>query len=256
MNSDKILVIDFGSQYTQLILRRIRENKVFAIIKQSNISIEEIHFENPKGLILSGGPASVYDFNAPKISHRIFELNIPILGICYGFQLISRLLGGAVEKSEKREFGLAKINILEKNKLFLNLPDNFFVWMSHSDKVIKLPENFIPLASTENTEFAAACNTQRNIYGVQFHPEVYHTEFGNEIIKNFLFQVCNCSPNWEIKNFVQEKIKEITGKVKDDLVVCALSGGVDSTVAAVLVHKAIGNKLHCRSEEHTSNSSH
>lgn len=245
MNVDKIIVIDFGSQYTQLILRRIRENKVFAILKPDDISVESILNENPKGIILSGGPASVYDKNAPQIPIDILKLNIPILGICYGFQLIAKILGGTVEKSEKREFGLAKINILAKNKLFINLPEQFNVWMSHSDKVIQLPDNFLPLASTENTEYASACDPEKRIYGVQFHPEVYHTEFGNEIIKNFLFNICGCEPNWQMKNFVQEKISEIQSKVKDQLVVCALSGGVDSTVAAVLVQKAIGNNLHC-----------
>lgn len=245
MTADKIIVIDFGSQYTQLILRRIRENKVFAVIKPNEISIEEISAENPKGIILSGGPASVYDIKAPTISSSIFNLNIPVLGICYGFQLITKLFGGEVEKSDKREFGLAKVKIFGTSKLFSNLPDSFDVWMSHSDKVIQLAENFIPLASTENTEFAAAYHPKKNIYGVQFHPEVYHTQFGNEIIKNFLFKICNCSPDWQMKNFVEEKIIEIKEKVNDNLVVCALSGGVDSTVAAVLVHKAIGNRLHC-----------
>ena len=245
MNVDKIIVIDFGSQYTQLILRRIRENKVFAILKPNDVSVKEILTENPKGIILSGGPASVYDQNAPQISEEILKLNIPVLGICYGFQLVSKIFGGTVEKSEKREFGLAKINILRKSELFSNLPEKFNVWMSHSDKVIQLPEKFISLASTDNTEFAAAFDPERKIYGVQFHPEVYHTEFGNEIIKNFLFKVCNCEPNWQMKNFIQEKISEIQTKVKDQLVVCALSGGVDSTVAAVLVHRAIGYKLHC-----------
>ncbi|NPV10785.1 MAG: glutamine-hydrolyzing GMP synthase [Ignavibacteria bacterium] len=245
MNVDKILIIDFGSQYTQLILRRVRENKVFAILKSNEISVSEILAENPKGIILSGGPSSVYDINAPQITPDILKLNIPILGICYGFQLISKLSGGIVERSEKREFGLAKINIKNRNQLFDGLPESFNVWMSHSDKVIQLPPNFITLASTINTEYAAACNPDQKVYGVQFHPEVFHTEFGNEIIKNFLFKICDCQPNWQMKNFVQEKLKEIKEKANDNLVVCALSGGVDSTVAAVLVHKAIGNKLHC-----------
>ncbi|MCR4416571.1 MAG: glutamine-hydrolyzing GMP synthase [Ignavibacteria bacterium] len=245
MNVDKILIIDFGSQYTQLILRRVRENKVFAILKSNEISVSEILAENPKGIILSGGPSSVYDINAPQITPDILKLNIPILGICFGFQLISKLSGGIVERSEKREFGLAKINIKKRNQLFDGLPESFNVWMSHSDKVIQLPPNFITLASTINTEYAAACNPDQKVYGVQFHPEVFHTEFGNEIINNFLFKICNCKPNWQMKNFVQEKLKEIKEKANDNLVVCALSGGVDSTVAAVLVHKAIGNKLHC-----------
>ncbi len=245
MNVDKILVIDFGSQYTQLILRRVRENKVFAIIKSNEVTFEEILNEHPRGIILSGGPASVYDLNAPEISPEIFKLNIPILGICYGYQLIAKFFGGIVEKSNKREFGLARIKITEREKLFSNLPEQFNVWMSHSDKVIQIPKNFIPLASTSNTEFASVCNPEQKIYGVQFHPEVYHTEFGNEIIKNFLFNICDCEPNWQMKNFIQEKIFEIQNKVGDEIVVCALSGGVDSTVAAVLIHKAVGDKLHC-----------
>lgn len=245
MIKDKILVIDFGSQYTQLIVRKVRESGVYSIIKSNKISIDEIFKEQPKGIILSGGPASVYDENAPKLSPEIFEIGIPILGICYGFQLISITFGGIVEKSEKREFGLAKISLTNREKLFQKLPEEFNVWMSHSDKVVELPNNFIPLASTSNTEYAAACEPTRKIYGVQFHPEVSHTNFGEQIIKNFLFEICNCEPTWKMSNFISEKIKEIQEKVDDELVVCALSGGVDSTVAAVLVQKAIGDRLHC-----------
>ncbi|MFN4112063.1 MAG: glutamine-hydrolyzing GMP synthase, partial [Ignavibacteria bacterium] len=245
MNVDKILVIDFGSQYTQLIVRKIRESKVYSLIKSNKVSIEEIIKEKPKGIILSGGPASVYDENSPKINQDIFNLGIPILGICYGFQLISSMLGGEVQKSPKREFGLSKIKLKNFDLLFQNIPDEFNVWMSHSDKVIRLPENFISLASTENTEFAAACDLKRKIFGVQFHPEVSHTEFGQQIIQNFLFQICKCKPEWQLSNFIQEKILEIKEKTNDKLVACALSGGVDSTVAAVLVQKAIGDRLHC-----------
>ncbi|MCX8056818.1 MAG: glutamine-hydrolyzing GMP synthase [Ignavibacteria bacterium] len=245
MKVDKIIVVDFGSQYTQLIVRKIRENKVYSVIKSNNLKVEEIIDEKPKGIILSGGPSSVYDENSPKISREIFELGIPILGICYGFQLTSFMLGGVVEKSSKREFGSANIKIIYEEKLFKNLPSSFSVWMSHSDKVTRLPENFISLASTSNTEYAAACLPEKNIYGVQFHPEVVHTEFGNEILKNFLFEICNCSQNWEMSNFIIDKIIEIKSLVGREKVVCALSGGVDSTVAAVLVQKAIGNDLHC-----------
>lgn len=245
MNVDKILVIDFGSQYTQLIVRKIRESKVYSLIKSNKVSIEEIIKEEPKGIILSGGPASVYDENSPKINQEIFNLGIPVLGICYGFQLISFMLGGEVQKSLKREFGLSKINLKNSELLFQNVQEEFNVWMSHSDKVIRLPENFIPLGSTENTEFAAACDLKRKIFGVQFHPEVTHTEFGQQIIQNFLFQVCKCKPEWQLSNFIQEKILEIKEKTNNQLVACALSGGVDSTVAAVLVQKAIGDRLHC-----------
>lgn len=245
MNVDKILVIDFGSQYTQLIVRKIRESNVYSLIKSNKVSIEEIIKEEPKGIILSGGPSSVYDENSPKINQEIFNLGIPVLGICYGFQLISFMLGGEVQKSPKREFGLSKISLKNSDLLFQNVPEEFNVWMSHSDKVIRLPENFIPLASTENTEFAAACDLKRKIFGVQFHPEVTHTEFGQQIIQNFLFQVCKCKPEWQLSNFIQEKILEIKEKTNNQLVACALSGGVDSTVAAVLVQKAIGDRLHC-----------
>lgn len=245
MSKDKILVIDFGSQYTQLIVRKIRECGVFSIIKSNQISLNEILVEQPKGIVLSGGPASVYDVNAPKIDAKIFEIGIPILGICYGYQLISLLLGGIVEKSEKREFGLAKINVQNSEKLFDGIPSSFNVWMSHSDKVVKLPNNFVSLASTDNTEFAAVCEPKKKIYGVQFHPEVTHTEFGKQLLQNFVFEICKCKPEWKMSNFIYEKVSEIREKVKNNLVVCALSGGVDSTVAAVLVQKAIGEGLHC-----------
>lgn len=242
---DKILIIDFGSQYTQLILRKIREQRVFAVIKSNRISIDEITNEIPKGIILSGGPSSVYDEDSPKINEEIFNLGIPILGICYGFQLISFLLGGKVEKSNKREFGLAKLKTNVRDKIFNNIPEEFNVWMSHSDKVVQLPEGFKTLAFTENTENAVAVDSRRKIYGVQFHPEVYHTEFGEKILQNFLFEICKCKPNWSIEDFIQNKIEQIKNQIGDELAVCALSGGVDSTVAAVLVQKAIGNRLHC-----------
>lgn len=245
MITDKIIVIDFGSQYTQLIVRKIRELGVYSLIKSHHLSIDDLLNEKPKGIIFSGGPASVYDEEAPKISKEIFELGIPILGICYGFQLTSLLLEGKVEKSEKREFGLTKIYIKSSEKLFENLPNSFNVWMSHSDKVVELPKNFISLASTENTEFAAACEPMKKMYGVQFHPEVTHTEFGQQILKNFVFEVCGCEPTWKMSNFIQDKIEKIKNIARNNLVVCALSGGVDSTVAAILVQKAIGNNLHC-----------
>lgn len=245
MKVDKIIVIDFGSQYTQLIVRKIRENKVYAIIKSNQVSIDEILSEQPKGIILSGGPSSVYDENSPKIDTKIFELGFPILGICYGFQLISQALNGKVEKSIKREFGSATLEIRKSDNLFLNIPSKSKVWMSHSDKVTELPENFILLASTENTEFAAAYEPTKKIYGVQFHPEVVHTEFGNQILRNFLFEICKAERNWQMSNFIKSKVEEIRSLVEDNLVVCALSGGVDSTVAAVLVSQAVGENLHC-----------
>ncbi len=245
MRKNKILVIDFGSQYTQLIVRKIREQRVYAEIKPNMISFDEIMNENPSGIILSGGPASVYDKDSPKLDPKILKAGIPILGICYGFQLISFLTSGKVEKSAKREFGLAKIRIKKENKLFKALPEEFNVWMSHSDKVYELPDNFEILASTENTEFAAACDKKSKVYGVQFHPEVHHTQFGDKILANFLFEICECKPEWKVENFIATKIKELRDRIGGDLAVCALSGGVDSTVAATLVHKAIGERLHC-----------
>lgn len=245
MKIEKIIVIDFGSQYTQLIVRKVRELNVYAEIKSNAITIEELINESPKGIILSGGPASVYDENSPSISSEIFKLNIPILGICYGFQLITKILGGKVEKSEKREFGLAQIEIVHDSLLFKDIPLKLNVWMSHSDKVVSLPENFIAIAETQNSEFASAELQLKKIYGVQFHPEVVHTEYGQKVLFNFLFEICNCKGEWKFSNFIDSKIKEIKSIVKDELVVCALSGGVDSTVAAVLVQKAIGDHLHC-----------
>lgn len=245
MKVEKIIVIDFGSQYTQLIVRKVRELNIYAEIKSNEITVDEIKKELPKGIILSGGPASVYDENTPSIVDEIFDLNIPILGICYGFQLITKLLGGKVEKSEKREFGLAQIEITKDSLLFKNIPSKFNVWMSHSDKVVTLPKGFIATARTQNSEFASAELTSKGIYGVQFHPEVVHTEFGEKIFSNFLYEICKCEGKWQISDFINYKVDEIKSIVKDNLIVCALSGGVDSTVAAVLVQKAIGDQLHC-----------
>lgn len=242
---DKILVIDFGSQYTQLIARKIREQNVFAILKPSEVRLDEIISENPKGIILSGGPKSVYDADAPMISPEIFNLNLPILGICYGFQLMSQILGGKVERAEKREFGLAKLHVIDHGTIFSGLRDEFNVWMSHSDKITKLPNKFKVLARTENSEYASVISEDGKLIGVQFHPEVAHTEFSKEIFKNFLFNICRCEPNWIPQKFIESKVEEIRGIIGDKKIICALSGGVDSTVAAVLVQKAVGKNLIC-----------
>jgi len=244
-NFDKIIIIDFGSQYTQLISRKIREKSVFAIIKPSEVSLEEIKLEKPKGIIFSGGPKSVYDEDAPKVNAEILKLNIPVLGICYGFQLISHLLGGKVERAEKREYGFARLRLIRRENIFKNLPVEFNVWMSHSDKIVELPSNFKILARTDNTEHSAAISYDGKLIGVQFHPEVTNTEFGNEIIHNFLFEVCKCEPNWVPKKFIESKVEEIKEKVGNRKVACALSGGVDSTVAAVLVKEAVKDNLIC-----------
>jgi GMP synthase (glutamine-hydrolysing) len=243
---NKVLVLDFGSQTTQLIARRIRELGVYSEIKPCFISLEEIKSFSPSGIVFSGGPSSVYDKNAPLIDKEIFSLGIPILGICYGAQLITYILGGVVEKSDKREFGPAYIEILKTNKLFKGLKKNkkYKVWMSHSDRIEKLPEGFYALAKTENSPFAAIAHETKALYGVQFHPEVIHTEIGKKILHNFLFEICKCKADWNMPSFIEETIKYIRNLVKDEeKVICALSGGIDSTVTAILVHKAIDDRL-------------
>jgi GMP synthase (glutamine-hydrolysing) len=243
---NKVLVLDFGSQTTQLIARRIREFGVYSEIKPCFISLEEIKSFSPSGIVFSGGPSSVYDKNAPLIDKEIFSLGIPILGICYGAQLITYILGGVVEKSDKREFGPAYIEILKTNKLFKGLKKNkkYKVWMSHSDRIEKLPEGFYALAKTENSPFAAIAHETKALYGVQFHPEVIHTEIGKKILHNFLFEICKCKADWNMPSFIEETIKYIRNLVKDEeKVICALSGGIDSTVTAILVHKAIDDRL-------------
>jgi len=245
-SQNKILVLDFGSQTTQLIARRIRELGVYSEIKPCFISLEEIKSFSPSGIVFSGGPSSVYDKNAPLIDKEIFSLGIPILGICYGAQLITYILGGVVEKSDKREFGPAYIEVLKTNKLFKGLKKNkkYKVWMSHSDRIEKLPEGFYALARTENSPFAAIAHETKALYGVQFHPEVIHTEIGKKILHNFLFEICKCKADWNMPSFIEETIKYIRNLVKDEeKVICALSGGIDSTVTAILVHKAIDDRL-------------
>ncbi len=246
MHPQGILVLDFGSQTTQLIARRIRESSVYSEIKPFLISLEEIKSFNPKGIILSGGPASVYDEGAPLISKEVFELGIPILGICYGVQLMAQLLGGEVEKSVKREFGPAELKILRPSAIFqgLSLERTYRVWMSHSDRIVKLPPGFLALAETSNSPYAVIAHENKPFYGVQFHPEVLHTEIGKQILENFLFAVCGCQPTWTMPSFIETTIQEIRSLVgPEEKVICALSGGIDSTVTAILVHKAIGDRL-------------
>lgn len=242
---DVMLILDFGSQYTQLIARRIRESKVFSQIVPYSISAEEIKKINPKGIILSGGPLSVYDDGAPMPKPEIFKLGIPILGICYGLQAITEMFGGKVERSKGREFGRAELFIDSNTDLFANLPSNLTCWMSHSDEVKKLPPGFIKIAHTLNSPVSAVANRARKIYGVQFHPEVIHSQRGTQILGNFCFQICRCLPRWTMDKFVDASIKQIRETVGGKHVVLGLSGGVDSSVAAMLVHRAIGNKLHC-----------
>ncbi len=243
-----VLVLDFGSQTTQLIARRVREAQVYCEIHPFNISIQKIKAMAPKGIILSGGPSSVYDEDAPKISTEIFDLDIPILGICYGMQLTSLLLGGQVERSDHREYGHARLIIDDADEIFHGLltgEPGHQVWMSHGDKVEKVPEGFKVLAHSASCPIAAMAHAEKSIFGVQFHPEVAHTEIGMDVIRNFLFRVCNCTPDWTMKSFVSTTVEEIRRKVGDGRVICALSGGVDSTVTALLIHKAIGKNLVC-----------
>ncbi|MFH1878663.1 MAG: glutamine-hydrolyzing GMP synthase [Candidatus Omnitrophota bacterium] len=244
-NKEGILVIDFGSQYVQLIARRIRENKVHSIVEPPTISIEKIKEINPCGIIFSGGPSSVYDKGAPSFSPEVLDLGIPVLGICYGMQLIGKLAGGKIRKSGKREYGRTDVKFEEKSPLFHGLGGESVTWMSHRDKVDKLPAGFRVTARSENTSCAAFSNGENTVFGVQFHPEVVHTVNGGKILKNFLFNVCGCKRTWTMKSFIARKIKEVQDRVGEKDVILGLSGGVDSTVSAVLLQKALGKRLHC-----------
>ncbi len=240
-----ILVLDFGSQYVQLIARRIRENRVHSIVESPGISIAKIKELNPEGIVFSGGPSSVYDKGAPGFDKRIFDLGIPILGICYGMQLIGKINGGNIRKSGKREYGSTTVKFRRQNPLFKSISVKSVTWMSHRDKVEKLPKGFEIIATSENTPCAAFYSSEKGLYGVQFHPEVVHTEEGGKILRNFLFNVCDCKKTWTMKSFIEKKISDIEEQVGDNNVILGLSGGVDSTVSAVLLHKALGKKLHC-----------
>jgi len=241
-----ILVLDFGSQYTQLIARRIRQMRVYSEIVPYNTPLEKVLAYKPTGVILSGGPASVYDEGSPSLPPEFFaRVNCPVLGICYGVQLIAQLLGGKVERSDRREYGHAELRIDDASGLFRGVEDGSRVWMSHTDRVTKLPEGFVNLAHTANSEHCAIGNPQKRIYGLQFHPEVHHTVFGHQILENFAFHICNDPKDWKISSFIQDTIKGIRERVGDRHVLCGASGGVDSTVLSLLLHRAIGRQLHC-----------
>lgn len=244
-HTELILIIDFGSQFTQLITRRIREANVYSEIFPHTISIEKIKQLNPKGIIFSGGPMSVYDNDAPDIDDKIFNLGIPILGICYGLQLISKKLNGKVEKATDREYGRTECEVISQSEIMKNVKTKSIVWMSHGDNVTEPPQGFKVVAVSKHSPVCAIENSERQIFGVQFHPEVHHTEEGKKIIKNFLFEICKCKGDWTPENFISKTIEEIKQNVGSANVICALSGGVDSTVAAVLVKKAIGEQLIC-----------
>ncbi len=241
---DKILILDFGAQYTQLIARRVRELSVLSLVENFDYSFEKIKELSPRGIILSGGPSSVYQPNAPLPDKRIFEMGIPVLGICYGLQVIAYLLGGEVDRSAHQEFGKAMLIVDDSRDLFRNIGDVSKVWMSHADKVTKLPPGFVPIAHTDNSPIAAVKSEERRVFGVQFHPEVVHTSKGKEILGNFVTGVCGCKADWQPGNFIEETVRDIRKKVGSAKVICAMSGGVDSAVAAVLLQKAIGGQLH------------
>jgi GMP synthase (glutamine-hydrolysing) len=242
----KVLILDFGSQTTQLIARRVREAKIYCEIYPYNIPLEKVKARDPKGIILSGGPASVYDKGAPAVSSELFELGIPILGICYGMQLTTHLLKGTVEHSQHREYGPARLSIDEPCDIFHGLAHDqvtYQVWMSHGDRTEALPKDFVCIAHSESCPVAAMRHRTLPFFGVQFHPEVIHTEIGKDVIANFLFRICGCTPTWDMHSFVESATNDVKAKVGTGRIICALSGGVDSTVTALLVNRAVGHQL-------------
>lgn len=240
-----VIVLDFGSQYAQLIARRVREQKVFARIMPCYVSIDEIKAADPTGIILSGGPANVYAEHSPKCDPEVFRLGVPILGICYGCQLMCETLGGKVHPAASREFGHADITVLGNSEIFKGLPIDMPVWMSHGDQIEHLPKGFHTIAKTSTCPHAAIYDPERHFYGVQFHPEVAHTPRGKELLRNFLYNVVGARGDWEMSSFVDQAILDIRARVGEDEVILGLSGGVDSSVVAVLLHRAIGKQLHC-----------
>ncbi|MDR1773550.1 MAG: glutamine-hydrolyzing GMP synthase, partial [Clostridioides sp.] len=250
MKHELVLVVDFGGQYNQLIARRVRENNVYCEIVSYTIGVEAILAKNPKGIIFTGGPNSAYLEDSPKLANEIYEAGVPILGICYGAQLIAHSLGGEVKAGgmNEKEFGKTQIKY-EQSKLFEDMSANI-VWMSHNDYISKMPEGFDVIATTSACPFAALQNIEKNIYAVQFHPEVEHSIEGYKIIKNFLYNICGLKGDWTTASFIDEKVAELKEKIGNKKALCALSGGVDSSVAAVLIHRAIGDNLTCIFVDH------
>ncbi len=247
----KIIVIDLGSQYTQLIARRIRELNVYSEIKPSNITLEELLREKPIGVILSGGPASVYDPKSPKIDRQILDADVPILGICYGLQLIAHILGGRVERAKASEFGKTELKLLHPtSKIFRGLNPELICWMSHSDVVVSPPKGFITTSCTYNTPVASMENEEGKLYGVQFHPEVTHTPWGIELIRMFLYDICGARGDWKVTSIIEDAVETIKERVKDAKALCAISGGIDSLTTAVLAQRAIGEQLFCIFVDH------
>ena len=249
-NEEKILILDFGGQYNQLIARRVRECNVYSEVVPFNITVEKIKEKAPKGIIFTGGPDNVYAENSPRCDLEIFNLGIPVLGICYGMQLMTHVLGGEVQRANMREYGVIPVSINNTSKLFEGFENTNNFLMSHTDFVAKLPEGFENIGYTANCPNAAMQNVSKNFYGIQFHPEVNHSDNGTQVIKNFLFNVCGCTGNWVMSSFAEETIKAIKEKVGDKKALCALSGGVDSSVAASLMSKAIGKNLTCIFVDH------
>jgi GMP synthase (glutamine-hydrolysing) len=250
VKNELVLVLDFGGQYNQLIARRVREANVYCEVLPYNVSIERVKALNPKGIIFTGGPASVLDENAPFCDKEIFNLGVPVLGICYGMQLMGVMLGGNVSRADQREYGKVEINVDNKSLLMKDVEDNTTCWMSHTFFVQQLPEGFKNIGTSVNCPNVAMENVEKNFYGVQFHPEVMHTPKGKEMLRNFLYNICKCSGDWKMSSFVEASIKAIREKVGDKKVLCALSGGVDSSVAAVLISKAVGKQLTCIFVDH------
>ena len=250
MDKEFVIVIDFGGQYNQLIVRRVREANIYCEIVPYSKDADEILKRKPDAIIFTGGPNSVNDENAPMVSEKILNAGIPILGICYGDQLIGKLLGGKIESPVVREYGKTEVEFDTKSPLFDGIPQRSVCWMSHTDHISLLPQGFKKIAWSRSCENAAMGDEKRKIYGVQFHPEVKHTEYGTKILQNFLYNVCSLKGDWNMSSFVQDKIKEIKEKVGKERVICGLSGGVDSSVAAVLTHKAVGNQLTCIFVDH------
>jgi GMP synthase (glutamine-hydrolysing) len=245
MIREMIAILDFGSQYIQLIARRVREHNVYSRIFPANTPAAELAKLPLKGIILSGGPASVYVPNAPRCDDKIFDLAIPVLGICYGMQLGSQMLGAQVVRAKNHEYGRANLAILDKSDLFASLPDDTLVWASHGDQVTNPPKGFVRLAETKTCPYAAVRHADKKFFGVQFHPEVSHTPKGAEMLKNFLYSICGCTGDWKMSDFVSESVQTIRQRVGDAKVICGLSGGVDSSVTASLIHQAIGDQLVC-----------
>lgn len=250
-NREKVIVIDFGGQYNQLVARRVRENHVYCEIYSYRTPIDDIRRMNPKGIILTGGPNSVYEKGAATTTPELFDLGIPVLGLCYGAQLMMHVLGGKVEKAPEREYGKTEVVIdREDSLLFQGLPSPMTCWMSHNDNITKMAEGFILTAHTANCPIAACENREKSLYAIQFHPEVLHTEYGKEILRNFVQKICGATGDWQMEDFTEETIQSLRKRIGDGKVLCALSGGVDSSVAAVLLSKAIGKQLTCVFVDH------